>query len=101
MVFVSDAVLLNYPSSTISEIHHVMGTYLKAAPHREGGAGSGARLECTSLEFCSGSEQPDSQSPTYDLEFDTQSPLPDEETDVEVWILFLRRDIEMRKHGSF
>ena len=62
-----------------------MGTYLKAAPHREGGAGSGARLESTSLEFCSGSEQPDgSQSPTYDLESDTQSPHPDEETDVEV-----------------
>lgn len=60
-----------------------MGAYLKAAPHREGGAGSGARLEC-SLEFCSGSEQPISQSPTYDLESDTQSLLPDEETDVEV-----------------
>lgn len=85
--FFSDAVLLNYPSSTISEIHRVMGTYLKAAPHREGDAGSGARLDSVrlSLEFCSGSEQPDgSQSPTYDLESDTQSPQPDEETDVEV-----------------
>ena len=85
MVFVSDAVLLNYPSSTISEIHHVMATYLKAAPHREGGAGSGARLESINLEFCSGSEQPDgSQSPTHDLESDDQALHPDEETDVEV-----------------
>jgi hypothetical protein len=79
-----------------------MATYLKAAPHREGGAGSGARLESINLEFCSGSEQPDgSQSPTHDLESDDQALHPDEETDVEVWILFLRRDIEMRKHGSF
>jgi len=102
VVYVSDAVLLHYPSSSILEIHRVMGTYLKAAPHRDGGAGSGALLESSSLVFCSGSEQPDgSQSPTDDQESDIQSTHPDEETDVEVWTCFvLRRDIELRKHGS-
>ena len=40
-----DVVLCNHPEATSSEIHQIMGRYLKMAPHRHGGAGKGAHLE--------------------------------------------------------
>lgn len=75
---------MNFPSSTISESHRVMGSYvigsyLKMAPHREGGAGSGARFESASLLLSSESEQLDG-SPTEYSESDTGNA----ESDVEI-----------------
>ena len=60
-----------------------MGSYLKMAPHREGGAGSGARLESASRELCGDeSEQVDGSS-TEHSESDARS-LSDAESDDEV-----------------
>lgn len=45
MYFYLDVVSWNHPEATSSDIHRVLGSFLKMAPHRHGGAGSGAHLE--------------------------------------------------------
>ena len=58
---------------------YVIGSYLKMAPHREGGASSGARFESASLLLSSESEQLYG-SPTEYSESDTGNA----ESDVEI-----------------
>jgi hypothetical protein len=59
-----------------------MGSYLKMAPHREGGAGSGARLESASLGLCSDESEQLDGSP---IEYSESAQSPgDAESDVEV-----------------
>ena len=40
----TDAVKFNHIDADVKEMHAVLGQYLKMAPHRQGGAGSGARI---------------------------------------------------------